>query len=92
MAKNKQESYIEEEKFTDSMSDEDLRTQIDAWELESQSVYQELITIWKHNLDYYKGNQTGVELIAGRQSKAVENRIFMAVETMIPFATSDCQI
>ena len=88
MAKKEQESYIEEEKFTDSMSDEDLRTQIDAWENESQSVYQGLITIWEHNLQYYHGNQTGVELIAGRQSKAVENRIFMAVETMIPIATS----
>ena len=83
-----QKSLEEKEQFTIGMSDADLNNQIDVWERESKTVYDALITIWGQNLKYYKGVQTGVELIAGRQSKAVENRVFMAVETMIPIATS----
>ena len=83
-----QKSLEEKEQFTIGMSDADLNNQIDVWERESKTVYDALITIWEQNLKYYKGVQTGVELIAGRQSKAVENRVFMAVETMIPIATS----
>jgi len=91
MAENKtesQQSLEDKEQFTASMSDDDLKNQIDVWSRESQSVYSALIPIWEQNLQYYHGVQTGVELIGGRQSKAVENRIFMATETMIPIATS----
>ena len=91
MAENKtteQQSLEDKEQFTASMSDDDLNNQIDVWSKESQSVYSILIPIWEQNLRYYHGVQTGVGLIGGRQSKAVENRIFMATETMIPIATS----
>ena len=77
----KDNALQDKEQFTAKMSDEDLNTQIDAWETESQSVYDALVTVWQQNLAYYKGDQTGVKDITGRQSKAVENRIFMATET-----------
>ena len=82
------ESLEEKEKFTIGMSDTELNTQIDAWENESHDVYEGLISVWENNLAYYKGTQTGVDRISGRQSRAVENRVFMATETMIPIATS----
>lgn len=83
-----QHSLEEKEQFTIGMKDAELNNQIDVWERESKSVYDALLQIWEGNLQYYKGVQTGVERISGRQSKAVENRIFMATETMIPIATS----
>lgn len=83
-----QQSLEDKEQFKVSMSDDDLKNQIDVWEREAQTVYSALIPIWEQNLLYYHGIQTGVERIAGRQSRAVENRIFMATETMIPIATS----
>ncbi len=83
-----QQSLEDKEQFTSQMSDDELKNQIDAWTRESQSVYSALIPIWEQNLLYYHGIQTEVERITGRQSRAVENRIFMATETMVPIATS----
>ena len=62
--------------------------QIDEWEKESEDLYSKLKRVIEQNLQYYYGNQTDVERIQGKNSKAVENRIFMATETMIPIATS----
>lgn len=82
------QSKLEKEEFEKSFSDEELITQINAWEEETEDFYSRLKNVWKQNLDYYHGIQTGVETIRGKQSKAVENRIYMATETMIPIATS----
>ena len=79
---------LQKESFESTMSDEELIDQIDAWEDESRSVYSVLLDIWRQNWEYYIGNQTGLWKIRGKQSRAIENRIFMAVETMIPIATS----
>ena len=70
------------------MSDADLLRQIDEWEKESDEFYSLLKSVWEKNMRYYVGRQTDVEKIYGKFSKAVENRIFMATETMIPIATS----
>ncbi|MDZ4232054.1 MAG: hypothetical protein U1C72_02250, partial [Candidatus Pacearchaeota archaeon] len=78
----------EKEQFEVKMSDEDLLTQIEKWEKESETYYERLKRVWEQNLAYYKGVQTGVERIVGNGSRAVENRVFMATETMIPIATS----
>ena len=78
----------EKEKFDDKVKDDDLISQIKLWEQESQDFYGMLKTIWEENLRYYKGDQTDVWKIYGKNSKAVENRIWMAIETMIPIATS----
>lgn len=77
-----------EEEFEAKMSDEKLISQIDQWEKESEELYTALKRVWDENLQYYKGVQTGVESIYGKQSKVVENRQFMSIETMIPIATS----
>ena len=79
---------LNKEQFDTGMSDTELLAQIKEWETESDSVYSSLKTIWEQNMQYYQGVQTGVEMIRGKQSKAVENRVFMATETMIPIATS----
>ncbi len=76
------------EEFTQKQSDKDLIRQIDAWLEESSSFYQDLRRVWEENLEYYRGNQTDLLRIRGTRSKAVENRIWMAVETMIPIATA----
>ena len=78
----------EKEKFSVGLNDRDLLKQIEVWEEESTSLYEELEKIRDQNLDYYHGIQTDVERIHGKMSKAVENRIWMATETMIPIATA----
>ena len=76
------------EQFESKMSDADLLRQIDGWEKESEEFYSQLKRVWMKNMAYYVGQQTDVQNIVGKYSKAVENRIFMATETMIPIATS----
>ena len=76
------------EELTSKMDDAAILAQIKKWEDESETVYAQLKRVWEENLDYYHGRQTDVHLIYGRQSKAVENRGFMATETMIPIATA----
>lgn len=78
----------DKEKFNIKMSDEELVNQIRAWEAETEDFYSQLKRVWEKNLLYYKGIQTDVEKIRGRLSRAVENRIFMAVETMIPIVSA----
>lgn len=72
------------EKFDVGMEDSELLSQIQLWEKESI----DLKSVWEENLRYYKGIQTGVQNIRGKESKAVENRIWMATETMIPIVTA----
>lgn len=81
-------SHLEKEDFAAGINDEDLLSQIKAWEAEADDFYTQLKRVWEENLEYYKGIQTDVTRIHGKQSKAVENRIFMAIETMIPMATA----
>ncbi len=84
----KEETLLQKEAFEEGMKDEDLLTQIEEWVKESDTFYSKLAPIVEQNLEYYFGQQTGVETIRGKSSRAIENRIFMAVETMIPIATS----
>lgn len=89
MAEDKTIVYREEkEKFTSEMEDKLLIAQIQAWEKEAEDYWSQLKRVVERNLQYYYGNQTDVHKIYGKSSKAVENRIFMAAETMIPIATS----
>src|SRR3990167_8760148 len=76
------------EEFSTGLSDEQLISQIVLWEDEARELQGVLKPIVDQNLEYYKGIQTGVQNIFGKNSKAVENRIWMAVETTIPIATS----
>lgn len=79
---------MEQEQFEKGIKDEELIAQIVKWEQETEDFYSQLKEVWKQNLLYYKGVQTNVEKIRGKQSRAVENRIWMATETAIPIATS----
>lgn len=79
---------IQKEQFTDKLEEQKLLSQIAAWEAESEDFYALLKRIWEQNIEYYKGNQTDVNKIFGKESKAVENRIWMGVETIIPIATA----
>lgn len=81
------EKIEEKEDFKKAMSDEELSSQIDLWYKESEEFYSTLKRVWEQNLDYYIGKQTDVDKIHGKLSKAVENRIWMATETMVPIAT-----
>lgn len=69
-------------------TDEQLVTLLNQWDRESESVYSVLRGVWLENILYYNGVQTEVQNIRGRRSKAVENRLFMAIETIIPIATA----
>lgn len=87
MPELKEQDKIEQEQLSDKISDVSLLALIKQWETEADEHYTLLKRVWEENLLYYKGIQTGIEKIHGKQSKAVENRIFMAIETMIPIAT-----
>lgn len=78
----------EKEEFKKGISDKDLLSQIQKWEDESDDLYSVLKSVWQQNLAYYRGFQTGSEYIHGKQSRSVENRIWMATETMIPIVSS----
>src|SRR3990167_11370851 len=76
------------EQFDNKVDGENLIERIDAWEKESETFYTAFKRIVEENIAYYKAEQTDVARLRGKESKAVENRIFMAIETMIPIATS----
>lgn len=76
------------EQFDSKLDEAQLLQQITLWEAEAQELQGVLKPIQQQNLEYYKAIQTGVQNIYGKSSKAVENRIWMAVETTIPIATS----
>ncbi|HEC65350.1 MAG TPA: hypothetical protein ENI23_08650 [bacterium] len=83
-----EQTNLQKEQFDTGMSDEDLLAQIIEWEKESETFYEVLKRVWDINVRYYRGLQTDVDLIVGTGSKTVENRIWMATETMVPIATS----
>jgi len=76
------------ESFDIGVSNEELLRRIKTWENEAETVYNVLKPVWAKNEEYYRGIQTDVQSIYGKFSRAVENRIWMAVETLIPIATA----
>lgn len=76
------------EEFRTGISDAELVVLIKGWIEESKSYYEIILDVIKKNVEYYLGNQTEVHKIRGKNSKAVENRVFMATETIIPIITS----
>lgn len=83
-----QKNIQQTEEFGSSLDEGQLLAQIALWEQEADTLKSALKPVWETNLNYYNGLQTGVQSIFGKSSKAVENRIWMAVETTIPIATS----
>ena len=69
--------------------DEELISISKAWEIESSQYHDELERIWNINENYYKGNQTELDRIPSDMSNAVQNQIFMGVETIVPIVTAN---
>lgn len=59
------------------------------WDKESKEYHDELKRVQDVNESYYKGRQTELDRIPRSQSNAVQNHVFMAVETIIPIITAN---
>jgi len=74
---------------TETTPEKDLVAIANAWEKESSSYHEELAKVWKTNEDYYFGKQTEMDRIPSDMSNAVQNQIFMGVETVVPIMTAN---
>jgi len=79
---------ILKEEVTPETKDDTLIQLIESWIQETNTSYEALKKIIERNILYVKGYQTDVEKIRGNNSKAVENRIFAGLETMVPIVTA----
>lgn len=59
-----------------------------SWLKLAKPYHEELLKSQKKALSYYLGDQTNLDLIPDHDSRSVENRIFEAVETIVPIVTS----
>lgn len=78
-----------EEKFNIDAKDEEILETFQHWLRESQSFHDELKKSQQITEEYYKGNQTDRNMVPDFKSNVVENRIFEAVETIVPIATAN---
>lgn len=76
------------EKFKKGTKEEDLLEIFADWLKDSQSYHDELLKKQKISYQYYIGNQTDVDDVPAYLSNTVENRIFEAVETIVPIVTA----
>ena len=76
------------EKFGVNTKDEDLLITFQAWLKEAQTYHDYLLTYQQQSEEYYKGNQTERDQVPRHNTNTVENRIFEAVETIVPVSTS----
>lgn len=75
------------EAFEITTSKENLLRTFEAWLKESQTYHDYLLKFQKISKEYYIGNQTDRDLIT-TNTNTVENRIFEAVETIVPIVTA----
>lgn len=80
------ESFVEE--FQIDSKDEKLLETFEYWLKESRTYHDHLLQPQKIAEEYYTGNQTDRDLVPTYNSNTVENRIFEAVETIVPIVTS----
>jgi len=59
------------------------------WDKESKEYHDQLERIWTVNEAYYKGRQTGMDMIPRNMSNAVQNHIYMGIETIVPIITAN---
>lgn len=69
-------------------NDTDIITLSNGFFSESKTYHDELKSLGEINQKYYEGNQTDRTKIKTNFSNAVENKIFEAVETIVPIVTS----
>jgi len=70
-------------------SDEDLIKVANDWYKESGEYHDELKKIGDVNEKVYKGHQTKKDMIPSDMSDAVQNHIFMGIETVVPIITAN---
>lgn len=73
--------------FGEGTSDEKLVETIDAWMKESETYHDALLKKQNTSLRYYHGDQTDKDQVAPHNSDTVFNRMFEAIETIIPIIT-----
>jgi len=73
--------------FGEGTTDEKLIEKINAWVKESQTYHDALLTHQNKSVQYYEGNQTDRDQVPAYNSNSVYNRIFEAIETIIPIVT-----
>ena len=74
---------------TELLEDSDLVALSERWMKESEEYHGQLAMTQQVAEQYYLGNQTELERVPDYASKAVENHVFMGVETIVPIATSN---
>ena len=82
------ELKVQAEDFSSDTKEETLLKIFQAWLKESQTYHDYLLGKQKISEEYYKGNQTDRDMVPSYNTNTVENRIFEAVETLVPIATS----
>lgn len=73
--------------FGEGTTDEKLVEKIDTWVKNSQSYHDYLLAHQNKSVQYYEGNQTDKNEVAPHNSDSVYNRLFEAIETIIPIVT-----
>jgi len=82
---------VEMDTFEIGTKEEKLLETFEHWFKDSQTYHDWLLPFQKQTEEYYKGNQTERDAITARQtanSDTVENRVFEAVETIVPIVTA----
>jgi hypothetical protein len=74
---------------TVKLSDQELLQLAEAWMKESDNFHEALKKIQEVNEKYYLGDQTQKDKIPSHKCDAVENLIFMGIETIVPIMTSN---
>lgn len=73
--------------FGEDATDEQLCKKIDKWVKTSQTYHDYLLQHQNEMVRYYEGDQTDRDQVAPHNSNSVYNRMFEAIETIIPIVT-----
>lgn len=76
------------EKFSIDTKKEELLETFESWLRDSTTYHDHLLKIQMVSQEYYTGNQTERDMVPGHNTNTVENRIFEAVETIVPIVTT----
>jgi len=86
---NQIQSDLIPEKFDAKATDKELEATFRKWFTESNTYHEEILKKQNISERYYNGEQTNLHDIPIYLSNTVENRIFEAVETLVPVATAN---
>lgn len=79
---------VELENFTLDTKEDELLITFQTWLKDSQSYHDYLLKFQKISQEYYEGNQTERDMVPRFNTNTVENRVFEAVETIVPVVTT----